>query len=84
MGLQESLPIPRAEVDAGALQPAAGQVSRRSGARSAGVAADQGVSEAVGAAHGILDAGRPLASGIYVYRLVTGEGAQTRKLTLLR
>ncbi len=28
--------------------------------------------------------GRPLASGVYVYRLVTAEGAQTRKLTLLR
>ena len=28
--------------------------------------------------------GRVLASGVYVYRLVTGEGAQTRKLTLLR
>ena len=28
--------------------------------------------------------GRPSASGIYVYRLVTAEGAQTRKLTLLR
>ena len=30
------------------------------------------------------DEGRPLASGIYFYRLVTGEGALTRKLTLLR
>ena len=30
------------------------------------------------------DQGRPLASGVYVYRLVTAEGAQTRKLTLLR
>ena len=28
--------------------------------------------------------GRPLASGVYVYRLVTAAGAQTRKLTLLR
>ena len=30
------------------------------------------------------DRGRPLASGVYVYRLVTGDGVQTRKLTLLR
>ncbi len=30
------------------------------------------------------DQGRPLASGVYVYRLVTAEGAWTRKLTLLR
>ena len=30
------------------------------------------------------DQGRALASGIYVYRLVTAESAQTRKLTLLR
>ncbi len=30
------------------------------------------------------DLGRPLASGVYVYRLVTTEGPQTRKLTLLR
>ena len=30
------------------------------------------------------DRGRPLASGVYVYRLVTAGGAQTRKLTLLR
>ena len=30
------------------------------------------------------DQGRPLASGVYVYRLVTAGGAQTRKLTLLR
>ena len=30
------------------------------------------------------DAGRPLASGIYLYRLVTDEGVSTRKLTLLR
>ena len=28
--------------------------------------------------------GRPLASGVYLYRLVTGEGMLTRKLTLLR
>ena len=28
--------------------------------------------------------GRPLASGVYVYRLVTAEAVQTRKLTLLR
>ncbi len=28
--------------------------------------------------------GRSLASGVYVYRLVTREGVQTRKLTLLR
>ena len=28
--------------------------------------------------------GRLLASGVYVYRLVTAAGAQTRKLTLLR
>ncbi len=28
--------------------------------------------------------GRPLASGVYLYRLVTSESAQTRKLTLLR
>ncbi len=28
--------------------------------------------------------GRPLASGVYVYRLATSEGVQTRKLTLLR
>ena len=28
--------------------------------------------------------GRPLASGVYLYRLVTASGAQTRKLTLLR
>ena len=30
------------------------------------------------------DQGRPLASGVYVYRLVAAEGAWTRKLTLLR
>ena len=30
------------------------------------------------------DAGRPLASGIYLYRLVTSEDVLTRKLTLLR
>ena len=30
------------------------------------------------------DAGRPVASGIYLYRLVTDEGILTRKLTLLR
>ena len=30
------------------------------------------------------DQGRPLASGVYVYRLVTAAGAQTRKFTLLR
>ena len=30
------------------------------------------------------DRGRPLASGVYLYRLVTGESVQTRKLTLLR
>ena len=30
------------------------------------------------------DQGRPLASGVYVYRLVTSEAVQTRKLTLLR
>lgn len=28
--------------------------------------------------------GRTLASGVYVYRLVTPEAVQTRKLTLLR
>ena len=30
------------------------------------------------------DAGRPVASGMYLYRLVTGETVLTRKLTLLR
>ena len=30
------------------------------------------------------DAGRPVASGMYLYRLVTDEGALTRKLMLLR
>ena len=30
------------------------------------------------------DAGRPVASGMYLYRLVTTEGVLTRKLTLLR
>ena len=30
------------------------------------------------------DRGRPLASGVYVYRLVTADAVQTRKLTLLR
>ena len=30
------------------------------------------------------DQGRPLASGVYVYRLVTAGAVQTRKLTLLR
>ena len=30
------------------------------------------------------DRGRSLASGVYVYRLVTSEAVQTRKLTLLR
>ena len=30
------------------------------------------------------DQGRPLASGVYLYRLVMNEGAQTRKLILLR
>ena len=30
------------------------------------------------------DEGRPLASGVYLYRLVTGESVLTRKLTLLR
>ena len=30
------------------------------------------------------DEGRPLASGVYLYRLVTAEAVSTRKLTLLR
>ncbi len=30
------------------------------------------------------DAGRPLASGVYLYRLMTSEGVLTRKLTLLQ
>ena len=30
------------------------------------------------------DQGRPLASGVYLYRLVTPKGVHTRKLTLLR
>ena len=30
------------------------------------------------------DQGRPLASGVYLYRLVTTENVQTRKLTILR
>ena len=30
------------------------------------------------------DAGRVLASGVYLYRLVSAEGVLTRKLTLLR
>ncbi len=30
------------------------------------------------------DEGRPLGSGVYLYRLVTGESVMTRKLTLLR
>ena len=30
------------------------------------------------------DEGRPLASGVYLYRLVTSEAVSTRKLTLLR
>ena len=30
------------------------------------------------------DRGRPLASGVYLYRLVTDESVRTRKLTLLR
>ena len=30
------------------------------------------------------DQGRPLASGVYLYRLATSQGTQTRKLTLLR
>ena len=30
------------------------------------------------------DQGRPLASGVYVYRLVAAGNVQTRKLTLLR
>ena len=30
------------------------------------------------------DAGRPLASGVYIYRLLTGDTAHTRKLLLLR
>ena len=30
------------------------------------------------------DAGMPLGSGVYLYRLVTEGGALTRKLTLLR
>ena len=30
------------------------------------------------------DLGRPVASGMYLYRLVTDEGVLTRKLTLLR
>ncbi len=30
------------------------------------------------------DQGRPLASGVYLYRLVTSKGVHTRKLTLLR
>ena len=30
------------------------------------------------------DAGRPVASGMYLYRLVTNEGVLTRKLMLLR
>ena len=30
------------------------------------------------------DAGRPLASGVYLYRLVTTKGVLTRKLVLLR
>ena len=34
--------------------------------------------------HGHDDAGRPVASGMYLYRLVTDEGSLTHKLTLLR
>ena len=30
------------------------------------------------------DRGRSLASGVYLYRMVTNENVQTRKLTLLR
>ncbi len=30
------------------------------------------------------DRGRPLASGVYLYRLSTDENVQTRKLTLVR
>ncbi len=30
------------------------------------------------------DQGRPLASGVYLYRLTTYERVQTRKLTILR
>ena len=30
------------------------------------------------------DHGRPMASGVYLYRLVTPQGVHTRKLTLLR
>ena len=30
------------------------------------------------------DRGHPLASGVYLYRLITSENVQTRKLTLLR
>ena len=33
---------------------------------------------------GLDDAGRPLASGVYLYRLVTTDGVLTRKLVLLR
>ncbi|MDE2813364.1 MAG: fibronectin type III domain-containing protein [Gemmatimonadota bacterium] len=34
--------------------------------------------------HGHDDAGRPVASGLYLYRLMTDEGSLTHKLTLLR
>ncbi len=30
------------------------------------------------------DQGRPLASGVYLYRLVSDHGIQTRKLTMLK
>ena len=33
---------------------------------------------------GLDDAGQPLASGVYLYRLATTEGVLTRKLVLLR
>ena len=34
--------------------------------------------------HGHDDAGHPVASGVYLYRLVTAEEILTRKLILLR